>query len=299
MKNRHRLSCLLLASLVFLLAPSLRAESLPFDVVFKGKSRYDQIVFQASKNAPSLAAMPIGDRVAYFGKMLVGTPYKGYTLEVHTRIEAPVVNLLGLDCWTFFETALAFARMADHPTAEWSPQLLRQHIERDRYWGGRCDGTYTSRLHYLEDWARDNERRGLVDDLTGKLGGIKVKNAAIEMTRNWRQYPYMAASPKMRSEITRLEERLRSRPLVMIPKSRVPAIVGRLKTGDIISIVTKDGAAYGTSHVGLAIRQDGVLRFMHASAPRNAGKVIIDQSLPAYLNKFSSTAGVMVARPLK
>ncbi|HYF37374.1 MAG TPA: N-acetylmuramoyl-L-alanine amidase-like domain-containing protein [Prosthecobacter sp.] len=297
--NRHRLSCMLLASLGLLLACSLRAESLPFDLVFKGRGRYDQIVSQAAKNAPAIAALPIGERVAYFGKMLVGTPYKGYTLEVHNRIEAPVVNLVGLDCWTFFETALAFARMAERPPAEWSPQLLREYIERDRYWGGRCDGTYTSRLHYLEDWAKDNDRRGLVDDLTGELGGIRVKNAAIEMTRNWRHYPYMAASAKVRADITKLEERLRSRPLVMIPKSRVPAIVSRLKTGDIISIVTKDGAAYGTSHVGLAIRQNGVLRFMHASAPRNAGKVIIDQSLPAYLNKFSSTAGIMVARPLK
>jgi hypothetical protein len=295
----YRLFSILLASLSLFLGRSLLAESLPFDVVFKGKTRYDQIVARAAKAAPTLAVMPIGERLAYFGKMLVGTPYKGSTLEVHSRIESPVVNLVGLDCWTFFETALAFARMADRPSAEWSPQLLRQYIERDRYWGGRCDGTYTSRLHYLEDWARDNDRRGLVDDLTSELGGIKVKNAAIEMTRNWKHYPYMAADSKVRAQIIKLEDRLRSRPLVMIPKARVPTIVSRLKTGDIISIVTKDGAAYGTSHVGVAIRQKGVLHFMHASAPRNAGKVIIDQSLTGYLNKFSSTAGIMVARPLK
>ena len=130
----YRLSFLLLALLGALSIQAHSAESLPFDVVFKGKSRYDQIVSDASKVAPTLAAMPIGDRVAYFGKKLVGTPYKGYTLEVHTRIEAPVVNLVGLDCWTFFETALAFARMADRPPAEWSPQLLRKYIELDRYW---------------------------------------------------------------------------------------------------------------------------------------------------------------------
>jgi hypothetical protein len=297
--TRHRFPLVLIALLSLFIARSLCAETLPFDVVFKGKSRFDQIASQAAKNAPAIAAMPIGERTAYFGKMLVGTPYKGYTLEVHNRVEAPVVNLVGLDCWTFFETALAFARMADHSTAEWSPQLLRNYIEKDRYWGGRCDGTYTSRLHYLEDWARDNERRGLIKDLTDDLGGIKVRNSATEMTRNWKNYPYMAASSKVRADIAKLEERLRSRPLVMIPKARVPSVLSQIKTGDIISIVTKDGAAYGTSHVGLAIRQDGVLRFMHASAPRNAGKVIIDQALPTYLNKFSSTAGIMVARPVR
>jgi hypothetical protein len=38
---------------------------------------------------------------------------------------------------------------------------------------------------------------------------------------------------------------------------------------------------------------------MHASHPRNAGKVIVDSRLSTYLNRFRTTAGIMVARPLK
>jgi hypothetical protein len=189
--------------------------------------------------------------------------------------------------------------MVEHDPSEWTPQLMRRYIELDRYWGGKCDGSYLSRLHYLEDWARDNEKRGLVQDLTATLGGINVENAAIEMTKNWKGYPYMAADPNVRAGIERLEEGLRARPLKMIPKSKVPGTEDRLQTGDIISIVTKDGKAYGTSHVGLALRQNGTLHFMHASAPRNEGKVIIDSALTTYLNRFKSTAGIMVARPLK
>ena len=274
-------------------------QDLPFEVVFKGKVRFDAIVSRASKVDETLKKLPIGERVVAFGRMMVGTPYKGFTLEVHDRIEAPVVNLAGLDCWTFFETALALARMSTHESAEWSPQLLRRYIEVDRYWGGKCTGSYLSRLHYLEDWASDNTRRGLVRDLTDDLGGIKVQNAACEMTINYQHYPYMKADAAVKAGIEKLEANLRQRPLKMIPKSDVPGIEARLQNGDVISIVTKDGAAYGTSHVGLALRQQTGVHFMHASAPRNAGKVIIDSRLTTYLNRFKSTAGIMVARPLK
>jgi len=44
---------------------------------------------------------------------------------------------------------------------------------------------------------------------------------------------------------------------------------------------------------------DGVLHFMHASSPRNYGKVVLDQRLSDYLYHFKSDAGILVARPLK
>ena len=71
-------------------------------------------------------------------------------------------------------------------------------------------------------------------------------------------------------------------------------------SGDVIGITTYDGKRIGTSHVGLAYRDgNGVLRFMHASAPRNHGKVVLDMRLKDYLYKFRSNAGIMVARPLR
>jgi hypothetical protein len=41
------------------------------------------------------------------------------------------------------------------------------------------------------------------------------------------------------------------------------------------------------------------LHFMHASAPHNYGKVVIDSRLSSYLQTFRSDTGIMVARPLK
>ena len=85
----------------------------------------------------------------------------------------------------------------------------------------------------------------------------------------------------------------------MIPKSAVRGIEDQLQNGDIIGIVGHDGDKYGTSHVGMAIRKDGVLCFMHASAPFNFGKVVIEARLSDYLAKYRTHAGIIVGRPVK
>ncbi len=139
--------------------------------------------------------LPIGERTATVGRAMVGTRYKNYTLEIDNRIEAPSVNFNALDCWTFFEIALGFARMLDEPQENWTPERLLHYIELDRYRGGQCTGDYLSRLHYLEDWLADNDRRGLVEDLTRSLGGVSVPHSAREMTVGWRHYRYLADEP--------------------------------------------------------------------------------------------------------
>lgn len=284
-----------IAFALFLL-PFAASAALPLETVFQGRAKFDALVAQADTWKP----LPIGERVAAVGRALVGTRYKGFTLEIDDHIEAPSVNLDGLDCWTFFESALAFARMLDEPRESWSPQTMLSYIERDRYRGGSCDGSYLSRLHYLEEWFIDNDRRGLVQDLTRSLGGKNVGHTAGEMTINWRGYRYMRASADVRAGIRAMENRVAAMPMAHIPKSKVAAIEGKLRSGDIIGITTNDPGGVGTSHVGLALRTgDGVLHFMHASAPHNYGKVVVDMRLSDYLNHYRADAGIMVARPLR
>jgi len=272
---------------------------LPFGTLFKGQDQFNRLVAKAKSG--NWKALPIGERTAVVGQALVGTRYKHFTLEIDNRTESPSVNFQGMDCWTFFETALGFARMLNEPEANWTPERLLHYIELDRYRGGQCTGEYLSRLHYLEDWLYDNDRRGLVEDLTRDLGGRSVPHSAGEMTAGWRHYRYLAANRSLLGPLARMEANVSSRPLYEIPKNRVAAIESKLRSGDIVGIIGHDRSGnYSTSHVGLALRtNDGVLHFLHASSPGNSGRVIVDAELSKYLYRYGSDSGILVARPLR
>src|SRR5437588_10864548 len=288
---------ILISVLAIALGGSTRgAVTLPMRTVFKGQDRFEQLVIRAK--AENWKALPIGERTATVGQAMVGTPYRSFTLEVDNRTESPSVNLIGLDCWTFFETALSFARVLDEPEENWTPTRLLHYIEMDRYRDGECTGEYLSRLHYLEDWLYDNNRRGLVADLTRSLGGVSVPHSASEMSNGWRHYRYLVHNRALLRPLAQMENNVSSRPLYEIPKSRVAAIESRLRTGDIIGIVSRDGrytSLHATSHVGLALRgADGTVHFMHASAPHNYGRVVIDTRLLNYLYLYNSETGLTV-----
>src|SRR2546423_10376035 len=109
---------------------------LPFKTIFKGEGQFNRLVSLAKEN--NWKSLPIGERTAAVGQALTGTRYKSYTLEIDNRIESPSVNFNGLDCWTFFETSLAFARMLNEPETNWTPENFLHYIEVDRYRGGVC-----------------------------------------------------------------------------------------------------------------------------------------------------------------
>jgi hypothetical protein len=287
-------------ALFLLCSVAFASESrLPFSTVFKGQDQFNRLVAKA--RAGNWKDLPIGERTAAVGQALVGTRYKHFTLEIDNRIESPSVNFQGMDCWTFFEIALSFARMLNEPESNWTSERLLHYIELDRYRGGECTGEYLSRLHYLEDWLYDNDRRGLVVDLTRDLGGRSVPHSAREMTAGWRHYRYLAANRSLLGPLARMEAKVSSRPLYEIPKDRVAGIESKLRSGDIIGIISRDGGRLrSTAHVGLALRtNDGVLHFMHASSPRNYGRVVVDSELSKYLYRYRSNSGILVARPLR
>jgi hypothetical protein len=272
---------------------------LPFSTVFKGQDQFNRLVAKAK--AGNWKSLPIGERTAAVGQALVGTRYKHFTLEIDNRVESPSVNFQGMDCWTFFETALGFARMLNEPESNWTPQRLLYYVELDRYRGGQCTGEYLSRLHYLEDWLYDNDRRGLVEDLTRELGGRSVAHSAREMSTGWRHYRYLASNRSLLGPLARMEANVSSRSLYEIPKSQVKAIEPKLRSGDVIGVISRErNGLHSTAHVGLALRSsDGVLHFMHASSPSNYGRVVIDDELSKYLYRYGSDSGILVGRPLR
>lgn len=278
----------------FLAVMATARAALPESVVFVGPTKYKALVDRAA--AQGWSNLPIGERTARVGQALLGTPYVNYTLEIDSRIETPCVNMAGMDCWTFFEIALGTARalkVAEKPTTR---DLLRM-IELDRYRGGKCDGKFTSRLHHLEDWLQDNQRRGLVKDVTPSLPGARKLNRTMNYMGGGasKYFRQLRADPSQIPTMARIERGLSERGIWYVPKAAVPAAEKSLRSGDIICIVTTWHGSY-TSHVGLAYRDaKGVLRFMHAS--KNDRKVVVDSRLSDYLNRYSLHAGIMVARP--
>lgn len=268
---------------------------LPWSTLFQGEEKFQALVARAERE--DWRALPFGERVATVGLALRTTPYKNYTLEIDDQIEAPSVNFNAMDCWTFFEISLAFARMLE--STEQTPQKLLQLIEQDRYLGGKCDG-YLSRLHFLEQWSRDNEQRGLVRDVTRELGGTRMPHREIrEMTVMWRSYRYLRANRRLIPQMAALQSAVSQLPVYHVPKSRVRSVESKIQTGDIICITTTEEGAY-TTHVGLAYRdQNGTLRFLHATSSYDKGRCVhLDQRLSVYLADSAKRAGVMVVRPL-
>lgn len=296
MTRRGFCTTLFPAALLAALPGDLHARiTLPLSQCFKGGPKFQSLVARA--RAENWTALPMGARVAAFGRAMTGTPYVGFTLEIDDKIESPSCNFSGLDCWTFFEAALGLARMIETPRASYSPEDLLREIEWTRYRGGRCTGGYLERIHYLDEWFFDNAARNNVIDLTRDLPGAQRLHGrrSTEMTTLWKSYRYLKKNPSLRPKMRQLELQVEKLPVYYVPKAVVPKAEASLQDGDIIGIVTKYQGGV-CSHVGLAVRQDGVLRFLHAS--RNHKKVLVDKRLSGYLNDFSAHAGIMVARPL-
>ena len=251
----RRLAAVLVTGLVFLAAPTTRAASgLPESTTFRGGAVFDRLVARAQQE--NWAALPLGERTAKVGLALVGTPYRGFTLEIDDRVEAPSVNFTGLDCWTFYEVSLGFARMLHAKNPPYAPADLLRMIELERYRGGQCTGAYLSRIHFLEELFYDNERRGLLTNITRQLPGAeKMGHRDIrEMTVMWKHYRYLRNNPGLRPGMAVIESRVSDLPVYHVPKRYVPEAEREIQTGDIIAVTSRDTGGY-TSHVGLAYRE--------------------------------------------
>jgi hypothetical protein len=296
LQNRKmRLPVFLIALLSFSIGLTAKAGRLPLSTLFRGQSKFYALVAEAEQQ--NWRALPLGERIIAVAKSFLGTRYVNYTLEIDDHIEAPSVDMDGLDCWTFFEISVGFARMLEMRSSNYTPSDLLAMIELDRYRGGRCDGSYTSRLHFLEDWIYDNERRGLIKNLSVSLGGVPMRGRYLnEMSHHWRESRYMRHNVALVPQIAAIEQRIASRMIYHIPREQVSQIESKIRSGDVICITGRGPEGF-TEHVGLAYRDGvGVVHFMHAS--KDERRVVIDGPIQQYVYRYHKFAGIMVVRPL-
>lgn len=268
---------------------------LPWSTVFKGEKKFEILCDRAQKE--NWGSLPLSKRTVTAGKALCGTPYGNYTLEIDDKIESPSVNFNAMDCWTFYEASLAFARMVKNPSSQWNRATYLRYVELERYRDGNCTGSYLSRMHHLEEVFANNQTRGLGQNPTASLGGVSVHRNIREMQSAWKSYRYLRATPSLVPEMAKIEGRVSNLPVTYIPKSKVAGIESKLQDGDVLAIACDDPSGY-TSHVGLAVRDGATCRFMHATSSRSKGRqCTVDTRISSYLTEKRSNMGLIVFRP--
>ncbi len=277
--------------------PPATAPRLPLSVVFQGESKFRALVAKAELG--NWRNLPLGERTTLVARAMIGTPYVHYSLEVDDHTESPVVNLKGMDCWTYYEDALAFARMLRYKPAPYQPVDMLQMVEIERYWNGVCTGSYLSRMHHLEAVFSDNERRGYASNITARIpGAVRLHREIREMTVQWKNYRYLRATPSLIEPMGKIEQRVSLLPVYHVPKASVRAAEKYLKNGDICAITTNEAGGY-TSHVGLIMRIANRAYFSHATSDFDKGHMtIIDRPITDYLNGASKHAGIIICRPV-
>lgn len=237
------------------------------------------------------------ETVVSVGKGFIGSPYVPHTLDV-TPTERLIINVRQFDCTTYLETVLALA-LAWHETPDRasSPRFdkaFETYLTKLRYRHGKIEG-YASRLHYFSDWLRDNERKGLLWDVTGNLpGSMLVAKPVSYMTRATYKYPRLS-NPTTLKQMRLTEAALNQQSFSFIPKKNIRLAESYLLEGDVI-MLTAARPGLDMKHVGLAVRQaDGRMHLMHASSEQ--GKVVITRyPLSNYLLYHKHLSGIRVAR---
>jgi hypothetical protein len=245
--------------------------------------------------------LAIGKRIARIGETFVGSPYVPGTLDPPGP-ERMVINLRAMDCVTFVENMLVlahFVREAPRDILDRPEEAMRTYqamIERIRYRDGKLSG-YPSRLHYFTEWYRDNEKKGLLEDMTDDLGGVVDAEPFSFMTEHRDAYKQLVASNDFYAEIGRIEGRLSQTPRYNIPEAQVAAIMDRLEDGDILAMAsTLKGL--DVAHTGIAVRTADGVHLLNAPLVGKSVE-ISEKTIPDRLAGIRSQDGLMVGRPLE
>lgn len=263
--------------------------SLEFGVPGDENGRQFQRVMEAAI-ARNLSDRPLSEIVQAIAEQFLGTPYVAGLLDKSAE-ERLVISLNGFDCVLFIETVLAMARGIadrDYSYTGFSDRLLQQ-----RYRNGELNG-YCSRLHYFSDWIEDNQRRGIVENITATIGGFPLGKQFNFMSQHWQSYPQLFSNYNYHC-IQQVESHLNRLAVNYIPQDKISTIYDRVQPGDIIATAT-DIDGLDVTHTGLVYKYpDGRIGFIHASP---SGEVKISPDLQSYVQAVEGQIGIIVARPI-
>lgn len=234
-------------------------------------------------------SMTPNERIEEIGQWFMRTPYVEKTLEIPGP-EQVVIDFQGVDCTTFLESVVSLALIEE--AGDLSFEAFEKELENLRYRGGKNTG-YISRLHYFSDWIYSNQKKGIVTDMTQKIGGVPYENHPTFMTENPQFYPQLNQKENV-EQLQNIEAGIRTRSYYFIPKAQISQVENQIQSGDLIAITTSMDNL-DMVHVGFAFEKNGRIHLMHASS-KNKEVEISELPLHDYLATNRSQSGIMVVR---
>jgi hypothetical protein len=252
-------------------------------------TRFNEVLLSAERQ--KLSTKPFGQVVQTIAQQFLGATYQDGLLN-QTPTETLFLSLKKFDCVLLVETVLAIARNVVQQDN--SVQGFAQNVAAQRYRSGQLQG-YCSRLHYFSDWIADNEKRGLVQNITAKIGGTTFPKQLNFMSQHRKSYPQLKSDSEYRC-IQQVEANLaRSLTLSYVPTQQIRKTYAQLQSGDIVAVATAI-PGLDVTHTGLVERQaNGSINFIHAS-PGSVVKRATD--LQTYVSRVEESVGMIVARPV-
>lgn len=205
----------------------------------------------------------LGERLERLSAHMLESPYLSNPLGGGPDApESLVVRFDGFDCVTYVETVLALA-------ASRNPEQFGDALREMRYAGGKV--AWRSRNHYMLDWIKNNQRRGIVKNMTAGPGSVKKS----------RRLSVIEALPA--KDVT----------FRVFPKRSLGRLRRMVETGDI-ALFASTRRNLDVFHMGLIIKRGNDVWLRHAS---RTTRRVVEQPLADFL-KAHRMSGIILLRPL-
>lgn len=233
---------------------------------------------------------PIDSLLEKTALFFLDIPYVAHTLEVPGD-EKLVVNLREFDCTTFVESVIALTRSVRSGNPDFETFL--KELQYIRYLDGVVND-YASRLHYTSDWMYENEKKGVLKNISAVLGGSLETKTINFMSTHPDAYRQLMDDSNLLRKIELMENEMNYRGgFYYLPKGEINKAASKIPHMSVVAFTTSI-KGLDVSHIGFAYHEGNRLTFIHASSAQK--KVVIDQkSLSDYCANQSSCTGIIVS----
>ena len=212
-----------------------------------------------------------GERVNFLSKLFLGVDYAEATLIGDARApEVFVINLAGVDCFTFIDYVEAMRRSGTFNEFE-------KNLKKVRYRNGEI--AFENRNHFFTDWREYNP--AFIEDVTEKIGAQKTRRTIKSLNLKEDGTFFLQGIQPRQREVS------------YIPSETIDdSVLCSMHTGDYAGIYSAL-PGMDVSHAGIVINDRGTIYLRHASSGMKYRKVV-DQDLRNYM--YDKT-GLIIFRP--